>query len=258
MIKVDIRLRDIRFRHAGEDRDTLWIPQLDIRAGERVALIGASGAGKSTLLRLINGRLRGWDGTCEVLGQRLAPHKPPPRSWRRRVGFVFQEFALVQRATLWQNVLHGRLGHADTILSLFGGFSGADRRAVEQAMHDVGMEAFADKRVDQLSGGQRQRVAIARCLAQEPRLILADEPVSSLDPLRAESVLSILRDRATAQGATLIMSSHQPDLVADYVDRFIALDQGRVVYDGPPEGLHSARLVEIYADVSRNAASVAA
>ncbi|MBI6630380.1 phosphonate ABC transporter ATP-binding protein [Pontibaca salina] len=246
-----ISLGDIGFRYGRETRNTLSISELHIKAGQRVALIGASGAGKSTLLKLIDGRLRGWSGSCRVLGQRLDPQRQPPRSWRRKVGFVFQEFALVQRETVRRNVLHGRLGHVEPVLSLLGRFTDKDDHAVDRAMCDVHMDAFADKRVDRLSGGQRQRVAIARCLAQTPRLILADEPISSLDPMTAQSILTILRDRASARNATLILSSHQPALVADYVDRFIALDAGRIVFDGPPDQLHEHRLSGIY----RNAAA---
>lgn len=253
-----IRLRDLRFRYPGESRSALSIPHLDIRTGQRVALIGASGAGKSTLLRLIDGRLRRWSGACEVLGQPLDPDRLPPRVWRRKVGFVFQEFALVQRETLERNVLHGRLGHVDPFLSLLGRFSDADRSAVQRAMRDVAMEDYASRRVDRLSGGQRQRVAIARCLAQEPQMVLADEPISNLDPMTAESILAILRDRATARAATLVISSHQPRLVADYVDRFIALDQGRVVFDGAPDRLLESQLSHIYSDASRTGTSIRA
>lgn len=245
-----IRLRDLRFRFGGEDQDTLAIRELQIPQGQHVALIGASGAGKSTLLSLVDGRLRGWSGDCEVMGQPLSPNRRPSRTWRRSVGFVFQEFALVQRETLWRNVLHGRLGHADPLLSLLGRFSSADMQAVERAISDVGLDAFSDRRVDRLSGGQRQRVALARCLAQEPRLILADEPTSNLDPLTARSILSLLRDRASERSATLMLSSHQPELAADYVDRFIALEHGRIVFDGPPDGLRDVQLAKIYADAS--------
>lgn len=245
-----IALCDIRFRYGRETRDTLSIPELHIKAGQRVALIGASGAGKSTLLKLIDGRLRGWSGSCEVLGQRLDPQRQPPRPWRRKVGFVFQEFALVQRETVWRNVLHGRLGHVDPVLSLLGRFAIEDDRAVDRAINDVHMGEFADKRVDRLSGGQRQRVAIARCLVQTPRLILADEPISSLDPRTAQSILTILRDRASERKATLILSSHQPGLVADYVDRFVALDAGRIVFDGTPGQLRDHQLSRIYMDTS--------
>lgn len=254
MIRDAIRLRNLRFRYQGESLNALKIPHLDIPTGQRVALIGTSGAGKSTLLRMINGGVRGWSGTCKILGQSLDPRRLPSRAWRRQVGFVFQEFALVQRETLERNVLHGRLGHVHPFLSLFGRFSDTDKQAVQCAIRDVGMDDFATRRVDCLSGGQRQRAAIGRCLAQEPRLILADEPISNLDPLTAESILSTLCDRATKRGATLIISSHQPRLIADYVDRCIALEQGRIVFDGPPDELLDAQWSDIYTDTSQPAA----
>lgn len=150
-----------------------------------------------------------------------------------------------------QNVLNGRLGRTHPWRSLIGRFSEADHDAVERAMGDVGIEALSGKRVDRLSGGQRQRVAIARCLAQDPALLLADEPISNLDPVTAESVLALLHDCAARRGATLLVSSHQPRLIAPYVDRFIALDRGRIVFDGPPEGLGHEQLAGIYEDASR-------
>ena len=241
-----ITLRDLSFRYPGEGRPVLTIAELHVPMGQRVALIGASGAGKSTFLRLIGGRLRGWSGQCEVLGLPCGPNRKPPRAWRRRVGFVFQEFALVERGTTRDNVLNGRLGHADPLWSLMGRFGTDDFGITDQAIRDVGMEVFADRRVDRLSGGQRQRVAIARCLAQEPHLLLADEPVSSLDPVRASAVLELLHRAVTSPETTLVLSSHQPGLVAGYVDRFIALEEGRIVFDGPPDALNEAQLAGIY------------
>jgi phosphonate transport system ATP-binding protein len=247
-----VALQNLLHRYPGEDRDTLAIPRLEIGAGERVALIGASGAGKSTLLRLLDGRLRGWSGRARVLDHDLDPHAPPPRAWRCETGFVFQEFALIEQATVRQNVMNGRLGRTDPVRSLLGRFTEEDEQAVQRAMRDVGIEEFADRRADQLSGGQRQRVAIARCLAQEPSLLLADEPVSNLDPVTAEMVLELLREGAARRNATLLVTSHQPPLVARFVDRFVALYSGRVVFDGPPEALHDERLIGIYEDGARH------
>ena len=252
-----IALRDLVFIHPGNDHPTLAIPELRIGAGQRVALIGTSGAGKSTLLRLIDGRLRGWSGSCAVLGRPLDPDRPPPRLWRRSVGFVFQEFALVERETVRQNVLNGRLGHADPLWSLTGRLGAPDHAAAEQAIREVGMEEFAERRVDRLSGGQRQRVAIARCLAQDPQILLADEPISSLDPVTSQTVLELLRDSAVDRGATLVISSHQPRLVAGYVDRFIALDRGRIVFDGPPDAVGEKQLSGIYGEAARSMADEA-
>jgi len=251
MAACAISIRNVENLYPDDDRKTLNLAALDIREGERVALIGASGAGKSTLLRLLDGRLRGWSGEVQVLGHALDPAAPPPRAWRCETGFVFQEFALVEQSTVRDNVRNGRLGRTDPGKSLIGRFTDADNAAVLQAMRDVGIEEFADRRVDRLSGGQRQRVAIARCLAQEPRLLLADEPVSNLDPVTAESILALLRECATKRNAALLVSSHQPRLVSRYVDRFVALDRGRVVFDGAPEALHDELLAGIYEDGAR-------
>ena len=245
-------LRDVSFRYPGSDHDTLAIGDLSIAAGERVALVGASGAGKSTLLRLLDGRLRGWRGEARVLGRTFRPDRSPPRPWRCDTGFVFQEFALVEQATVRQNVLNGRLGRTSPAWSLFGRFGEADHGAMSQALRDVGIEELAGRRVDRLSGGQRQRVAIARCIAQAPQLILADEPISNLDPVTSETVLSLLRDCALKQNAALLVSSHQPRLVARYVERLIALDAGRIVFDGPPDALPDERLADIYRKAARS------
>jgi len=242
-----VSIARLTHRYPGERRAVLDIDALEIRNGARVGLIGASGAGKTTLLRLIDGRLRGWTGAVSVLGHPLHPRRPPPRHRRCESGFVFQEFALVEPATVYQNVLNGRLGRAHAVRSLVGRFRPEDEAAAERAMRDVGIAELASRRADRLSGGQRQRVAIARVLAQDPRLILADEPISNLDPVNAEAILELLCDLARKRGATLLLSSHQPRIVAPYVDRFVALDEGRVVFDGPPDTLHDKRLAAIYA-----------
>lgn len=241
-----ISIRNVANLYPGDDRKTLNIAALDIRQGERVALIGASGAGKSTLLRLLDGRLQGWSGEAIVLGHPLDPNTAPPRAWRCETGFVFQEFALIEQSTVRANVRNGRLGRTHAGKSLIGQFTAEDNEAVVRAMRDVGIEELAERRADRLSGGQRQRVAIARCLAQEPRLVLADEPVSNLDPVTAETVLALLRECATRRNATLLVSSHQPRLVARFVDRFVALERGRIVFDGAPDALRDDMLADIY------------
>jgi len=221
---------------------------LAVERGEIVALVGPSGAGKSTLLTLLDGRLRGWQGNAAVLGRALRADRAPERARRAEVGFIFQEFALVERATVWRNVLNGRLGRTDPFASLFGRFTAGDHTAAEAAMRDTGIAELLDQRVDRLSGGQRQRVAIARCLAQVPQLILADEPVSNLDPLRSERILRLLAETARRRGATLIFSSHQPELAGVVADRIVAMREGRVVFDGAPQALTAAGLASIYRD----------
>lgn len=219
---------------------------LTIEAGQIAAVVGPSGAGKSTLLNLLDGRLTGWNGGALVLGRPLSPAAPPTRPARVETGFIFQDFALVERATAYQNVLNGRLGRAGVLASLIGHFSRADHDAVRRALQDTGIADLADRRVDRLSGGQRQRVAIARCLAQDPSLILADEPVSSLDPKTAEDMLELLAGAARSRRATLVFTSHQPDLAARHADRIIALKAGRVALDCPASELKPADLDRIY------------
>lgn len=246
-----VALRNVQHRYHGADRNTLDLPRFEIASGQCVALIGASGAGKSTLLRLLDGRLRGWSGEAFVLGHTLQSTVPPPRVWRCETGFVFQEFALIERLTVLENVLNGRLGRTHQWWSLLGRFTDKDAALAMASIHDVGLDELADTRVDRLSGGQRQRVAIARCLAQEPLLVLADEPVSNLDPVNAEGTLELLRDCTRKRGATLLVTSHQPRLVERFVDRVVALDRGKIVFDGGPELLHDERLADIYDEAAR-------
>jgi phosphonate transport system ATP-binding protein len=239
-------LTGVSHQYPAEPGPSLDGVDLMFRRGERVALIGPSGAGKSTLMTLLDGRLRGWSGGAVVLAQALDPARPAPRNLRAEVGFIFQEFALVERSTVWRNVLNGRLGRISPLASLLGRWSEADLAATRAALADAGIEELAEKRVDRLSGGQRQRVAIARCLAQEPKLILADEPISQLDPVNAERILRLLGDGAKKRGATLIFSSHQPTLALRMADRVIAMKDGRIAFDGRPEKLTRKILARIY------------
>ncbi len=240
-------LTGVCHRYPGESSDSLQGIDLLLGRGQRVALIGPSGSGKSTLLALLDGRLRDWAGGAMVLARGLEARRAPPREERAKVGFVFQEFALVERASVRQNILNGRLGRVSRLAAVLGCFLEADHAAARAAMADAGIADLADKRVDRLSGGQRQRVAIARCLAQEPRLILADEPISNLDPVRAESILKLLGAAATRRVSTLVFSSHQPTVAVRHADRVVALKNGAIAYDGSPDGLTPERLAEIYA-----------
>jgi phosphonate transport system ATP-binding protein len=242
------RLEEVSFAHPAAGLPALAQVTLAIPAGEAVALIGPSGAGKTTLLTLLDGRLRGWQGHAAVLGRALNPDRAPPRALRPDTGFVFQDFALVERSSARRNVLNGRLGRMAPLRALFGPPGPADLAAAEAALRDCGIADLADRRVDSLSGGQRQRVAIARCLAQEPRLILADEPVSSLDPARAAEVLALLTGLARQRGATTVFSSHQPELARRFASRIVGLRHGRVVFDGPTEALTEAATARLYED----------
>jgi len=224
---------------------------LTINPGERVALIGPSGSGKSTLLRLMAGLLpadRG-SGAIVILGraiQRDGHILPEARSIRARVGFVFQQFNLVGRLPVLTNVLIGRLAHLPLWRTLSRAFSLADRRAAMAALARVGLADFAARRTGTLSGGQQQRTAIARALCQQANIILADEPIASLDPESAALVMDLLTDIARSEGATLVVSLHQLDIAVRTCERVIALREGRICFDGPCAELSGDLLHSIY------------
>jgi phosphonate transport system ATP-binding protein len=241
-----VLLRDIRFRYAEGGPLVLTIDHLSIEPGERVAVVGPSGSGKTTLLRLLNGSLRPASGEASILGERLVPGRRQRREQRRRIGMIYQDFALVERASVFDNVLYGRLGHAHPWLSLIGHFAAEDRERAAAAIAEVGLQDQAAQRADALSGGQRQRVAIARVLAQEPALILADEPISNLDPALTEGILGLLVGACERRGATLVMSLHQPQLARRHGARAIGLRVGRIVLDEPTNRLTPQALHEVY------------
>ncbi|UZD90830.1 phosphonate ABC transporter ATP-binding protein [Cognatishimia activa] len=232
--------------HCFDGAEVLQDVSLQIAPGECVALLGPSGAGKSTLLALLDGRIRGWRGRAEVLGNRLPNNRAPERETRLKTGFIFQEFALVDRQSAYQNVMNGRLGRMHTWSSLWGRYGAEDHLKTAIALEDTGLTDLAQRRVDQLSGGQRQRVAIARCLAQEPELILADEPVSNLDPAHAERILELITDAARKRGITVAFSSHQPDLSQRFASRIIGLRAGAVLFDKPSAMVGNDDVSELY------------
>lgn len=247
-----ITLRDIAVQYVADKPLVLDIEQLTVARGERIALIGPSGAGKTTLLRLLNGYIQPNKGQVNILGswmdldggQRYRDYWT--RAVRRQVGFVFQDFGLVERATVFQNVLWGRLGRVNPLWSLLGWFSVADKIAAMEAIMEVDLLPQTSQRVDTLSGGQQQRVGVARVLAQEAEIILADEPVSNLDPGLADDVLGLLTDASQRHNATLIMSLHQPLLAQRHADRVIGLQSGRIVYDAPSDQFTDAAIQTIY------------
>ncbi|WP_299848882.1 phosphonate ABC transporter ATP-binding protein [uncultured Roseovarius sp.] len=245
-----IDIADLTLHHPGAEggRPALSAITLSIKPGESVALLGASGAGKTTLLALCDGRLRGWRGRADVLGNALSPDRAPPKATRIDTGFIFQEFALVERSSVERNVLNGRLGRIPVLAAFFGRHSALDRTATYKAMTEAGIADLAHRRVDSLSGGQRQRVAIARCLAQEPQIILADEPVSNLDPARADDILGLITGAARARGVTSVFSSHQPELAMRFAERVIGLRDGKLQFDRPAADVSPQDIAQIYHD----------
>ncbi len=219
-----------------------------VNDGEFLVVIGLSGSGKSTLLRCINrliepteGRIL-WDGTD--ITQAPATEL---RQLRRHIGMVFQQFNLVKRSSVMTNVLSGRLGYANPWLSMLGIWSPQDRERAMKALAKVGIADKASARADTLSGGQQQRVGIARTLMQEPRLILADEPVASLDPVLAHSILQYL-EILNKEGITVICSLHFLDLVHRYATRVVGLKDGVKVFEGLPVEIDRARFKQVYGE----------
>ena len=214
--------------------------------GEFSVLLGPSGAGKSTLLRCLNGLVRPTNGqVVSTAHGDIHSGSVTLRRHRAATGMVFQHHHLIGRLTALANVLVGRLGHHSALRSLLP-LPLADRRIALEALERVGLLDRALTRVDQLSGGQQQRVGIARAVAQQPRLILADEPVASLDPATAARVLDLLRTICKADGITAVVSLHQVDLARGFADRVIGLQAGAVVFDGTPDQLCEASLERIY------------
>jgi phosphonate transport system ATP-binding protein len=221
----------------------------EVEEGEFLAVIGLSGSGKSTLLRCINRLIDPTEG--RVLWDDLdvtAAQGKELRHIRRQIGMVFQQFNLVKRSSVMVNVLSGRLGYAHPWLSLVHRFSPEDHQRALAALDRVGIPEKADNRADQLSGGQQQRVGIARALMQEPRLMLADEPVASLDPVLAHSILRYLELLNRQDGITVLCSLHFLDLVHRYATRVIGLKAGELVFDGLPSELTRERFKEVYGE----------
>jgi phosphonate transport system ATP-binding protein len=217
--------------------------------GQFLVIIGLSGSGKSTLLRCINRLIEPTAG--QVLWNGVDVTAAPPaelRQIRSEIGMIFQQFNLVKRSSVMRNVLSGRLGRTGTLASVLGRWSAADRADARANLELVGIADKAANRASELSGGQQQRVAIARALMQNPRLILADEPVASLDPATSHGVLQYLELLNRERGVTVLCSLHFLSLARRYGSRIIALKAGRLMFDGDPSAIDEARFREIYGE----------
>ena len=219
----------------------------EVPSGQFLAVIGLSGSGKSTLLRCINRLIEPTAGTITWDGVDIttAPQEEMRRI-RRRIGMVFQHFNLVHRSKVITNVLAGRLGYVNPAFGLLNKFPEADVRKALERLDRVGLREKAFSRADELSGGQQQRVGIARALMQDPQMILADEPVASLDPVLAHGIMRRLEDINKNDGVMVLCSLHFLDLVHQYADQAVALNEGRVVFQGTPAEIDDAMFKEIY------------
>lgn len=218
-----------------------------VEDGEFLAVIGLSGSGKSTLLRCINRLIEPTSGTIIWDGMDITAAKGKEiRMIRRQIGMVFQQFNLVKRSSVRTNVLSGRLGYVSTLPSLLQIFSKEDNERVIKNLEQVDLSEKLHVRADSLSGGQQQRVGIARALMQDPKMILADEPVASLDPVLAHSILKYLEKLNKERGMTVLCSLHFLDLVHRYATRAIALKDGNVVFEGLPTQIDDVQFKAIY------------
>ena len=220
---------------------------LDIPAGQMVGIIGRSGAGKSTFLRMINRLASPSSGSIVFSGRDVTRLKGAElRRWQRDCAMIFQQFNLVPRLDVMTNVMLGRLNHRSTMTSILGLFTREERIMAIAALERLGIEQSALQAAGTLSGGQQQRVAIARALLQEPKVLLADEPIASLDPMNAKIVMDALRDINEQEGITVITNLHTLDTARNYCERIIGMAAGRVVFDGKPEALTADAVKEIY------------
>ena len=220
---------------------------LTVPRGQMVGVIGRSGAGKSTLLRMINRLVEPTSGTISFDGQDVTALRGQPlRDWRRRSAMIFQQFNLVGRLDVLTNVLMGRIGHVSTLRALTRTWPERDRAIAFSALEQFDIAELAPQRADTLSGGQQQRVAICRALVQEPDLVLADEPIASLDPRNTRIVMDGLQRINKQFGITVITNLHSLDLARTTCDRLVGMAQGRVVFDGAPAELTEDGARQLY------------
>ena len=239
----DISLQSVSKRFSN-GFEALKCVSVDIAPGSFTIILGPSGAGKSTLLRLLNGLETPTTGEVCIGGEIITERNL--RHIRSKLGMVFQQFNLVDRLSVVTNVLTGRLAHRSWVGSVFYLFRKEDMDIVQKVLSRVGLTDKAWSRADKLSGGQQQRVGIARALAQQPKVILADEPVASLDPVSSEEIMTLLREICDRDGITVVVNLHQVELARRFADRIIGMNSGKIVFDGSPKQMTQSVLHNIY------------
>lgn len=228
-------------------REVVRSLDLEIPKGQFLVVVGPSGSGKTTLLLSLNGSVPVRSGRLSVLGvDPTVLHGSALEKFRQRIGFIFQSFHLVGRLPVLHNVASGMLSRIPIPQAILRLYTRAQYQKILDALRVVGLEDRVLDRCDQLSGGQKQRVAIARAIAQEPDLILADEPISALDPRSADRVMETLRRASTEFGITVVCNLHHLDTARKYADRILGLNEGKVVFDGPPDALTLSAVKTIY------------
>ncbi|MEG0383973.1 MAG: phosphonate ABC transporter ATP-binding protein [Solibacillus sp.] len=236
-----------------KDKKVLSGVSFDVNGGEFISIIGPSGAGKSTLLRCINRMVDFSSG--EIFFHNtdiMSLSKKDLRKYRTQIGMIFQHYNLVSRLTVIENVLHGRLGYKTTLQGIMTRFTEEEKKEAFHLLEKLGMREHAYKRCDQLSGGQKQRVGIARALIQQPKILLCDEPIASLDPNSSKVIMDHLKNISQELRITCIVNLHQVDVAKHYSERIIGLNGGQIVYDGAPQELTTTNIHQIYGSEAEN------
>lgn len=231
----------------GKDSKALTDISFSVQEGEFVSIIGPSGAGKSTLLRCINRMIDATGGDIRFQDLHVMDLKKKElKQVRTKIGMIFQHYNLVNRLSVIENTLHGKLGTKSTLAGVLGLYSKEEKQQAIQILNVLGLNEMIYKRADQLSGGQKQRVGIARALIQNPRMLLCDEPIASLDPNSAKVIMDHLKKISATMGITVVVNLHQVDVAIKYSDRIIGINKGQAVYNGTAKGMTSEDIQRIY------------
>ncbi len=219
----------------------------NIKQGELLSIIGPSGAGKSTLLRSINRMIEPTSGKITFDDKDITGVKGKElRKMRTNIGMIFQHYNLVDRLSVFENVMHGTLGYKNSLQGIFSMYTESEKEEALDIITELGIQDHIYKRCDELSGGQKQRVGIARALVQKPKIILCDEPIASLDPSSSRVIMEHLRKICSEKGITVIVNLHQVDVAKNYSDRIIGLNSGQIVYNGHPSEIDKEVIQSIY------------
>lgn len=219
----------------------------EVNEGEFISIIGPSGSGKSTILRSINKLIPITDGEITLDGVSVNKQKGKNlRHLRRNIGMIFQNYNLVYSLSVFQNVLHGCLGYMEGLKGIFGIYSETDKKRALELLEELGISQYAYNRASDLSGGQKQRVGIARAIMQEPKVLLCDEPIASLDPSSAKTIMDLLKGMSQKRNIACIVNLHQLDVALKYSTRIIGLSKGEIVFDGTPAELTDEAIERIY------------
>jgi phosphonate transport system ATP-binding protein len=251
-MSIVLRVEQISKKYAN-GVDALSDISFEMEAGEFVAIIGPSGSGKSTLLRSINKLIEISGGKIYIDNEEISKKKGKSlRILRRKIGMIFQHYNLVYRLSLMQNVLHGRLGYMSNVKGILGKYSEEDKLKAIELLKEIELGDFIYNRTSELSGGQKQRVGIARAIMQEPKILLCDEPIASLDPNTSKIIMDLIYNMTKKRNISCIVNLHQVDVAIKYATRIIGLSKGKIVFDGSPKALDNKTIEKIYSTSIEN------